>query len=126
MQSNGNAIGTALAREEPVRTILSGPAAGVVGAAGAGARDGRESLYHLRHGRDFDRRLALRRQCARSARLAIPDGYAVRTPVIDIHTVGAGGGSIAAIDAGGSLKVGPESAGAKPGPACYGEAICRP
>ncbi len=49
-----------------------------------------------------------------------PDGYAVRTPVIDIHTVGAGGGSIARIDAGGSLRVGPDSAGADPGPACYG------
>src|SRR5208282_4402681 len=62
----------------------------------------------------FDGRAAIRT-------LSHPGGYAVRTPVIDIHTVGAGGGSIAAIDAGGSLKVGPESAGAKPGPACYGE-----
>ncbi len=61
----------------------------------------------------FDRR-------ARVRTLSYPDGYAVRTPVIDIHTVGAGGGSIARVDAGGSLKVGPESAGANPGPACYG------
>src|SRR5208282_4316319 len=61
----------------------------------------------------FDRR-------ARIRTLSHPDGYAVRTPVIDIHTVGAGGGSIARIDAGGSLRVGPDSAGADPGPACYG------
>jgi N-methylhydantoinase A len=61
----------------------------------------------------FDGRAAIRT-------LSYPGGYAVRTPVIDIHTVGAGGGSIAAVDAGGSLKVGPESAGADPGPACYG------
>ncbi|MEA2648385.1 MAG: N-methylhydantoinase [Candidatus Binataceae bacterium] len=59
-------------------------------------------------------------RAARIRSLSYPNGYAARTPVIDIHTVGAGGGSIAAVDAGGSLKVGPDSAGANPGPACYG------
>jgi N-methylhydantoinase A/oxoprolinase/acetone carboxylase beta subunit len=119
MQSNGTAIGTELARDEPVRTILSGPAAGVIGAASLARAFGTDRFITFDMGGTstdvslFDRR-------ARIRTLSHPDGYAVRTPVIDIHTVGAGGGSIARIDAGGSLHVGPESAGADPGPACYG------
>ncbi|HSY79605.1 MAG TPA: hydantoinase/oxoprolinase family protein [Verrucomicrobiae bacterium] len=119
MQSNGSAIGTAVARAEPVRTILSGPAAGVIGAASLARAFGTDRFITFDMGGTstdvslFDRR-------ARIRTLSHPDGYAVRTPVIDIHTVGAGGGSIARIDAGGSLRVGPDSAGADPGPACYG------
>jgi N-methylhydantoinase A/oxoprolinase/acetone carboxylase beta subunit len=119
MQSNGSAIGTQLARAEPVRTILSGPAAGVIGAASLARAFGTDRFITFDMGGTstdvslFDRR-------ARIRTLSHPDGYAVRTPVIDIHTVGAGGGSIARIDAGGSLRVGPDSAGADPGPACYG------
>src|SRR5271155_1125920 len=119
MQSNGSAIGTGLARAEPVRTILSGPAAGVIGAASLARAFGTDRFITFDMGGTstdvslFDRR-------ARIRTLSHPDGYAVRTPVIDIHTVGAGGGSIARIDAGGSLRVGPDSAGADPGPACYG------
>jgi N-methylhydantoinase A/oxoprolinase/acetone carboxylase beta subunit len=119
MQSNGSAIGTELARAEPVRTILSGPAAGVIGAASLARAFGTDRFITFDMGGTstdvslFDRR-------ARIRTLSHPDGYAVRTPVIDIHTVGAGGGSIARIDAGGSLRVGPDSAGADPGPACYG------
>jgi len=119
MQSNGTAIGTQLAQDEPVRTILSGPAAGVIGAASLARAFGTDRFITFDMGGTstdvslFDRR-------ARIRTLSHPDGYAVRTPVIDIHTVGAGGGSIARIDAGGSLRVGPESAGADPGPACYG------
>jgi N-methylhydantoinase A/oxoprolinase/acetone carboxylase beta subunit len=119
MQSNGSAIGTDLARAEPVRTILSGPAAGVIGAASLARAFGTDRFITFDMGGTstdvslFDRR-------ARIRTLSHPDGYAVRTPVIDIHTVGAGGGSIARIDAGGSLRVGPDSAGADPGPACYG------
>jgi N-methylhydantoinase A len=119
MQSNGSATGVALARSEPVRTILSGPAAGVVGAAALARAIGTDRLITFDMGGTstdvslFDRRMHIRT-------LSYPDGYAVRTPVIDIHTVGAGGGSIARVDAGGSLRVGPESAGADPGPACYG------
>ena len=119
MQSNGTAIGTKLARDEPVRTILSGPAAGVIGAASLAREFGTDRFITFDMGGTstdvslFDGR-------ARIRTLSYPDGYAVRTPVIDIHTVGAGGGSIARIDAGGSLRVGPESAGADPGPACYG------
>src|SRR5208337_408031 len=119
MQSNGSAIGPELARAEPVRTILSGPAAGVIGAASLARAFGADRFITFDMGGTstdvslFDRR-------ARIRTLSHPDGYAVRTPVIDIHTVGAGGGSIARIDAGGSLRVGPDSAGADPGPACYG------
>jgi N-methylhydantoinase A/oxoprolinase/acetone carboxylase beta subunit len=119
MQSNGSAIGTDLARAEPVRTILSGPAAGVIGAASLARAFGTDRFITFDMGGTstdvslFDRR-------ARIRTLSHPDGYAVRTPVIDIHTVGAGGGSIARLDAGGSLRVGPDSAGADPGPACYG------
>jgi N-methylhydantoinase A/oxoprolinase/acetone carboxylase beta subunit len=119
MQSNGSAIGTELARTEPVRTILSGPAAGVIGAASLAHALGTDRFITFDMGGTstdvslFDRR-------ARIRTLSHPDGYAVRMPVIDIHTVGAGGGSIARIDAGGSLRVGPDSAGADPGPACYG------
>lgn len=119
MQSNGSAIGLTLARDEPVRTLLSGPAAGVVGAATMVPMFGVDRFITFDMGGTstdialFDRR-------ARVRTLSYPAGYPVRTPVIDIHTVGAGGGSLASLDAGGSLQVGPESAGADPGPACYG------
>jgi N-methylhydantoinase A/oxoprolinase/acetone carboxylase beta subunit len=119
MQSNGSAIGMRLAQEEPVRTILSGPAAGVVGAGELARAIGTDRFITFDMGGTstdvslFDRR-------ARIRTLSYPNGYAVRTPVIDIHTVGAGGGSIARVDAGGALRAGPQSAGADPGPACYG------
>jgi len=119
MQSNGTAIGIGLAQEEPVRTILSGPAAGVIGAGELARAIGTDRFITFDMGGTstdvsmFDRR-------ARIRTLSYQNGYAVRTPVIDIHTVGAGGGSIARLDAGGALRVGPESAGANPGPACYG------
>jgi N-methylhydantoinase A len=120
MQSNGSAIGTDLARAEPVRTILSGPAAGVVGAGALVRAMGADRFITFDMG-GTSTDVSLFDRSARIRTLSYPDGYAVRTPVIDIHTVGAGGGSIASLDAGGSLKVGPDSAGAKPGPACYGE-----
>jgi N-methylhydantoinase A/oxoprolinase/acetone carboxylase beta subunit len=119
MQSDGNAIGAEFARLEPVRTILSGPAAGVIGAASLARAFGVDRFITFDMGGTstdvslFDRRANIRS-------LSYPAGYPVRTPVIDIHTVGAGGGSLARIDEGGSLKVGPQSAGADPGPACYG------
>jgi N-methylhydantoinase A/oxoprolinase/acetone carboxylase beta subunit len=119
MQSNGSAIGMDLAREEPVRTLLSGPAAGVIGAAELARAIAIDRFITFDMGGTstdvsmFDGR-------ARIRTLSYQNGYAVRAPVIDIHTVGAGGGSIARVDAGGALRVGPESAGASPGPACYG------
>ena len=122
MQSSGSAIGPELARAEPVRTILSGPAAGVLGAAAMARELGTDRFITFDMGGTstdvslFDRRAKIRT-------LSYPSGYAVRTPVIDIHTVGAGGGSIARVDVGGSLRVGPQSAGADPGPACYGRGV---
>jgi len=119
MQSDGNAIGATLARDQPVRTILSGPAAGVVGAAQLVRAMGLDRFITFDMG-GTSTDVSLFDERARIGILSYPGGYAVRTPVIDIHTVGAGGGSLAAVDTGGSLKVGPESAGANPGPACYG------
>jgi N-methylhydantoinase A len=119
MQSNGSAVGTAIAREEPVRTLLSGPAAGVVGAAELARATGVERFITFDMG-GTSTDVSLFDGTARIRALSYPGGYPVRTPVIDIHTVGAGGGSLASLDAGGSLRVGPESAGADPGPACYG------
>ena len=119
MQSNGGATTPALARREPVRTILSGPAGGVVGAMRVAARAGIRRIISFDMGGTstdvalIDGSLPYRSDCSIA-------GLAVRVPVIGIHTVGAGGGSIARRDAGGSLAVGPESAGADPGPACYG------
>jgi len=119
MQSNGSAVGTSLARDEPVRTILSGPAAGVVGAAELARATGVDRLITFDMG-GTSTDVSLFDQRARIRTLSYPGGHAVHTPVIDIHTVGAGGGSVASVDVGGSLKVGPESTGADPGPACYG------
>jgi len=119
MQSDGNAIGADLARLEPVRTILSGPAAGVMGAGTMGRAFGVSRFITFdMGGTSTDVSLFDGRANVRS--LSYPAGYPVRTPVIDIHTVGAGSGSLARVDEGGSLKVGPQSAGADPGPACYG------
>jgi len=119
MQSNGSATGVELARAEPIRTILSGPAAGVVGAAALARAIGTDRFITFDMG-GTSTDVSLFDTAARIRTLSYPDGYAVRAPVIDIHSVGAGGGSIARVDAGGSLRVGPESAGADPGPACYG------
>jgi N-methylhydantoinase A len=119
MQSNGGSVSAATAAAEPVRAILSGPAGGVVGAlrvcSAAGIRD---IITFDMGGTSTD--VALCRGEARTTNEALVAGLPVAVPVIDIHTVGAGGGSIARVDAAGALCVGPESAGADPGPACYG------
>jgi N-methylhydantoinase A len=119
MQSNGGSVSARTAAAEPVRAILSGPAGGVVGAlrvcAAAGIRD---IITFDMGGTSTD--VALCRGEARTTNEALVAGLPVAVPVIDIHTVGAGGGSIARVDAAGALRVGPESAGADPGPACYG------
>jgi N-methylhydantoinase A len=119
MQSNGGSVSARTAAAEPVRAILSGPAGGVVGAlrvcAAAGIRD---IITFDMGGTSTDASLC--RGEARTTNEALVAGLPVAVPVIDIHTVGAGGGSIARVDAAGALRVGPESAGADPGPACYG------
>ncbi len=117
MQSSGGSISAAAAVAEPVRTILSGPAGGVVGARRA-ARGANIITFDM-GGTSTDVALCDARGL-RMTREALVSGMPVAVPMMDIHTVGAGGGSIAYIDAGGSLRVGPESAGAEPGPACYG------
>jgi len=119
MQSNGGSISAERARKEPVHTILSGPAGGVVGALEIARLVGEERIITFdMGGTSTDVSL-----CPGEATLtteAVIGGSPVKVPIIDIHTVGAGGGSIAYLDKGGSLRVGPESAGADPGPICYG------
>ncbi len=120
MQSSGGAIGAKLAATEPIRTMLSGPAGGVAAAALLAEELGIERLVTFdMGGTSTDVALVAGGVPRRS--LTMVGGIPVRSPSIDIHTVGAGGGSIAWVDEGGSLKVGPESAGADPGPACYGK-----
>ena len=125
-QSSGGLMSPERARALPVRTALSGPAAGAVGAAYSAKRSGRRNVITLDMGgtsadvaliRDFEADISFGRDIA---------GFSVRLPAVDIETVGAGGGSIAWFDRDGLLKVGPASAGADPGPACYGRGGERP
>jgi N-methylhydantoinase A len=119
MGSNGGALPIERARREPVHTVLSGPAGGVVGALTWARRAGHDSVLSFdMGGTSTDVSLCPGRPL-RTREFSIGDQPAA-IPVIDIHTVGAGGGSIARVDAGGALRVGPRSAGAQPGPICYG------
>jgi N-methylhydantoinase A len=118
-QSNGGVIGFATAAEMPVRTVLSGPSTGVVGAQAIGKLAGFEDLITFDMGGTSTDVALLQGGRCRLAAEATVHGYPIKAPMLDIHTVGAGGGSIAYIDSGGLLKVGPRSAGADPGPACY-------
>lgn len=120
MQSNGGSISAETAGRESVRTILSGPAGGVVGAFDTARRAGFEHVITFDMG-GTSTDVALCDGGIRATTEAVVAGFPVRVPMIDIHTVGAGGGSIARVDAGGALRVGPESAGADPGPVCYGK-----
>jgi N-methylhydantoinase A len=120
MQSSGGSISARAAASEPVRTILSGPAGGVVGAAHAASAAGFEDVITFDMGGTSTDVALVAGGRLRLSNEASVAGLPVAVPVLDIHTVGAGGGSIARVDAGGSLRVGPESAGAVPGPACYG------
>lgn len=121
MQSTGGIISARAASEEPVRTILSGPCGGVVGAIRAARSAGFENLITFDMGGTSTDVALCERKGMRMTNEAVVAGLPVAVPVMDIHTVGAGGGSIARVDEGGSLRVGPESAGADPGPACYGK-----
>jgi N-methylhydantoinase A len=135
MQSNGGCISIAEARRNGVRCILSGPAGGVVGSYRVG-----QQLFNLEieginpfpggiqklitfdmGGTSTD--VSLIEGVPKVTSEAEVGGYPIRVPILDIHTIGAGGGSIAMMDAGGILRVGPESAGADPGPACYGRGL---
>jgi N-methylhydantoinase A len=119
MGSNGGALTIERAQREPVHTVLSGPAGGVVGALTWGDRAGFDSVLSFdMGGTSTDVSLCPGRPL-RTREFSI-GGQPAAIPVIDIHTVGAGGGSIARVDLGGALRVGPRSAGAQPGPICYG------
>jgi N-methylhydantoinase A len=119
MQSSGGGTSLAVARREPVRTVLSGPAGGVIGAAHVAGLAGFDQIITFDMG-GTSTDVALCPGRVQTSTNHDVDGMPIGVPVIDIHTVGAGGGSIARVDDGGALRVGPESAGADPGPACYG------
>jgi N-methylhydantoinase A len=122
MQSSGGITGLGSAAREPVRTVLSGPAGGVVGAAGIARRSGFDRIISFDMG-GTSTDVALVDRAIRASGQAEIAGLPVGVPMLDIHTVGAGGGSIARFDPGGALRVGPESAGADPGPICYGRGV---
>lgn len=119
-QSNGGIISLDVAAETPVRTVLSGPAAGVVGANEIARQSGHANIITFDMGGTSTDVALIESGEARIGLDMSVAGYPIRAPMIDINTVGAGGGSIAWIDSGGHLKVGPQSAGAVPGPAGYG------
>lgn len=123
MQSSGGSISAQVAASEPVRTILSGPAGGVVGALRMASAAGFQNVITFDMGGTSTDVALCDRDGMRLTNESIVAGVPVAIPMMDIHTVGAGGGSIARIDEGGSLRVGPESAGADPGPACYGKSL---
>jgi N-methylhydantoinase A len=119
MQSSGGITVLESAAHEPVRTVLSGPAGGVVGASAMARVSGYDRIISFDMG-GTSTDVALVDGEIHATNEAEVAGLPVRVPMLDIHTVGAGGGSIARFDAGGALRVGPESAGADPGPICYG------
>lgn len=119
MQSNGGCISAAAARAQAVRTVLSGPAGGVVGAKAVAEAAGLKRVIGFDMGGTSTDVSLIDGAIGRTTDSRVGD-FPVRLPVIDIHTVGAGGGSIAYLDTGGALRVGPRSAGASPGPVCYG------
>jgi N-methylhydantoinase A/oxoprolinase/acetone carboxylase beta subunit len=128
MRSNGGVATPAMVAELPVLTLLSGPAAGVLGGAFCGELSGRRKLITFDiGGTSADIGVAQDGTFAEaSARDTWIGGYPVIVPMIDIHTIGAGGGSIAYVDSGGAFRVGPRSAGAQPGPAAYGRGGSEP
>lgn len=123
MQSSGGSISADVAGTEPVRTILSGPAGGVVGALGVARALATQNIITFDMGGTSTDVALCDAEGMRMTNEASVAGLPVAVNMMDIHTVGAGGGSIARVDEGGSLRVGPESAGANPGPACYGRGV---
>jgi N-methylhydantoinase A len=119
MQSSGGITTLSTAAREPVRTVLSGPAGGVVGAAATARRSGFDRIIAFDMG-GTSTDVSLVEGSITTANDAQIAGLPISVPTLDIHTVGAGGGSLARFDAAGVLRVGPESAGADPGPICYG------
>jgi len=119
MRSRGGIVSAALAAQQPVTLFLSGPAGGVIGAGFAAERSGVRDFVSLDMGGTSNDVAVVREGKPLLASEGTIGPYPVRTPMVDVNTIGAGGGSIAWIDAAGGLRVGPRSAGAEPGPACY-------
>ena len=127
VQSNGGVMSVDTASRLPIRTALSGPAAGVIAAGHIAESAGFPNVITGdMGGTSFDVALIAGGRSILSAQTTIDFGMVVRTPMIEITTIGAGGGSIAGIDRGGLLQIGPESAGSDPGPAAYGKGQTRP
>ena len=122
MMSNGGVATARAAAEKPVTLLLSGPAAGILGGQWAGELSERQRLITFdMGGTSADIGIVTERGVAEaSARDTWVAGYPLLVPMLDVHTIGAGGGSIAYVDEAGGFRVGPRSAGARPGPACYG------
>ena len=127
VQSNGGVMSAETARALPVRTTLSGPAAGVIAGAYIAAAAGFANVITCdMGGTSFDVALVSGGEAALALQTSLDYGLVVRSPMIEITTIGAGGGSIAWVDRGGFLQIGPESAGSDPGPVCYGQGNDRP
>ena len=127
VQSNGGVMSRETACDVPVRTALSGPAAGVIACAAVARASGFPNVITGdMGGTSFDVSLVADGEASLAAQTSIEFGLVVRSPMIQIETIGAGGGSIASVDASGMLQVGPESAGSNPGPVCYGRGNTRP
>jgi N-methylhydantoinase A len=126
MRSSGGVIDAEEAAQHPAHVLVSGPAGGVVGASLVARQAGVDKAIAFdMGGTSTDVCLITDGSAERTSERSV-GGFPIRLPMIDIHTVGAGGGSIVWLDAGGALRVGPESAGANPGPACYGRGGTRP
>jgi N-methylhydantoinase A len=125
MQSNGGITSARRARAEPIQTLLSGPVGGTIGGAALARSTGRDNLLCIdMGGTSFDLSLVVNGRPTVSTETEL-EGLPILMPLVDIHTIGAGGGSLAWLEAGG-LRVGPQSAGADPGPACYGRGGTQP
>ncbi|QWC20426.1 hydantoinase/oxoprolinase family protein [Halorubrum sp. 2020YC2] len=126
MQANGGVTDADTVRRNAVTTVLSGPAAGVVGASAAATDADREGLITFDMGGTSSDVSLVRDGAVERTTESVIAGRPIGTPMVDVETVGAGGGSIAWVDAGGALRIGPRSAGADPGPACYGKGGTEP
>ncbi len=127
MQGNGGTISSQLIAKAAVNTVMSGPASGVMAAAYTGRACGQKNLitYDM-GGTSTDVGLIEDAVPQVSGELELEYAMPIHVPMVDVHTIGAGGGSIASVDAAGMLRVGPESAGARPGPICYGKGGTEP
>ncbi len=127
MQGNGGTVAAAIVAEHAVNTVMSGPASGVIAAAYTGMQSGEPNLitYDM-GGTSTDVALIQNGLPSVSSELELEYAMPIHVPMVDVHTIGAGGGSLAWVDAAGMLHVGPESAGATPGPICYARGGTRP